>query len=185
MKIEIERMESWVLALGWAQARGIDTTRLRNAVALAHRNAIQPNRPETPPIFRQAGKEADALLRRMDSPAMRERVGIAAHLAGITPEQFRAGVHNLVWATENLNPTRQDGTQGRSQFTRFVRALDINLGIMGLPEMSAHIVAALYSELAPDDPRTGRDVELLRARPYVDEEGSETGEIIPDPPPVK
>ena len=177
-------MKSWALALEWAQRNGVDAARLHSAVAIALRNSIHPNQQAIPPIFEQAAKEATALLRRMDMPDMRQRVGIAANLAGIMPEQFRAAVHYLAWASESLNPKRQDGTQGRTPFTRFVRALDTNMATMGLPEMPAPIVAALFSELL-DSPRTAHDVELLRARPYVDEDGSETGEMIPEPPPPK
>jgi len=109
---------------------------------------------------------------------------MAASLAGITSEQFRAAVHCLAWAS-NLSQGEQCGTQGRRPFTRFVRALDENMGIYGLPQMPAALVADLFSELMPGDPRTAYDVEALRARPYVDELGLETGEIIPDPPPPK
>lgn len=168
----------------WAQRIGANEKHLRTALAIAQRHAELPNQYKPAPQFVQARKEAEALLRRMDMPDLRQRVAMSAGLAGITSEQFRAAVHYLTWAS-NLRPGVQDGTQGRTPFTRFVRALDVNMGIYGLPQMPAALVAALFSELIPDDPRTAHDVEALRARPYVDEFGLEMGEIIPDPPPLK
>ena len=180
----MDAFDSFKQADEWA--RQIDTDaprRVRIAIKLALKSAEDTGAQKSPGL-KQASKEAEALLRRMGMPNMGQRVEIAAHLAGITPEQFRAAVHYLAWASESLNPPRQDGTQGRTPFTRFVRALDTNMGIMGLPEMPTVIVDALFSKTPlakPNKPRMSRDVELLRARPYVDEAGSEIGEIIPEP----
>lgn len=181
----IDRMKSWARAVEWAQSVNADGEQLRNAVAIALRNAQQPNQRTAPPQFQQARKEAEALLRRMDMTEMRQRVAIAAHMAGISSEQFREAVHYLAWASEALAHGVQCGTQGRTPFTRFVRALDVSMGVYSIPALPAAIAADLFSELTPDDPRTERDVEALRARPYIDELGLETGEIVPDPQPLK
>ncbi|WP_079416011.1 hypothetical protein [Thiomonas intermedia] len=141
---------------------------------------------ETDPALDRLSKHAQSLATTLDlkSDAIQSRIVIAAHQTGIDPDALVEAVRRLDWAAQmrvsNLPPV--EGAQGRTPFTRFVRALDnLTARVYDLQQLPDELVAELANDLLKDS-RPASDVRLLRARPYADEAGLEIGEIVPAAP---
>lgn len=166
-----------------------DAERLAQQVESCISIALQwaDEKPQPDPKLDRLGNRAADLLADMTATgeATQQRVVMAAYLAGIDASAFTAAVHYLVHTAQlrvsHVPPI--DGAQGRTKFTRFVRALDSLMDrVYGLPALPAEKVAQLCTDRL-NDPRLAYDVDQLRARPYADEKGIEIGEIIPGYPP--
>ena len=69
--------------------------------------------------------------------------------------------------------------------SRQVSAVTKNLDSQGIPHFSLPAAPARFRPFPADlfdDHPNARDVEIVRARPYVDEAGAEIGEIVPEYP---